>query len=296
VHKLEEIKNVLFDAVMLGAAEILAVKSSGRITAGYKDATELVTAADRASDTAILAAFQSRFPAIDPEISFHLEESGFTGPPGRKRAGADPLDGTNHFACGGNLYCIQAHYVEDGVPLAGVVFQPEIYLPLNESENGESANCTGRIAFAVRGGGAFAERTEFAAGKFTRGGRRRVQRKTWPETKTYVSCVPITPKMTAEERDRVRRIQDSGIIAVTTGAGSAGANVMMTIFGGQHVYANFGAGEDLDLIPPQIIAEEAGMTVWGIERRSPVWITRKQPFVVAARPELAELFLKTAGL
>ena len=74
VHRLEKIKDVLFDAVMLGAAEVLAVKSAGLIAASYKDTTELVTAADRASDTAILAAFQSRFPAIDPEIFAIVEQ------------------------------------------------------------------------------------------------------------------------------------------------------------------------------------------------------------------------------
>src|SRR5689334_21020128 len=130
VQKLEQIRDVLIDAVMLGAAEVLAVRLGGGVAASYKDSTELVTTADRKSDAAILAAFRSRFPAIDPEISFHLEESGFTGTPGRKRAGADPIDGTNIFACGGTLYCVQAHYLEDGIPLAGVVFQPEIFLPL----------------------------------------------------------------------------------------------------------------------------------------------------------------------
>ena len=69
----------------------------------------------------------------------------------------------------------------------------------------------------------------------------------------------------------------------------------MTIFGGQHVYANFGAGEDLDLIPPQVNAEEAGMTVWGVDRRPPIWRVRKQPVVVAPSPEIAERFLETAG-
>ena len=71
---------------------------------------------------------------------------------------------------------------------------------------------------------------------------------------------------------------------------------MMTILGGSHVYANFGAGDDLDLIPPQVIAEEAGMTVWGMERRPPVWNVKKQPFIVAPTPEIAEEFLKAAGL
>ena len=89
---------------------------------------------------------------------------------------------------------------------------------------------------------------------------------------------------------------ESGLIAASTGVGGAGGNVMITVFGGQHVYANFGAGEDLDLIPPQVIAEEAGLTVWGFNRRSPVWQVRKQPFIVASSPEIAEQFLQAAGI
>jgi hypothetical protein len=102
--------------------------------------------------------------------------------------------------------------------------------------------------------------------------------------------------MTSAERAVARRVQDSGLVGSVTGTGGAGGNVMMTIFGGQDVYANFGAGDDLDLIPPQVIAEESGMTVWGTNRRSPVWHVRKQPFIVAPSPDVAEQFLQAAGL
>lgn len=60
-------------------------------------------------------------------------------------------------------------------------------------------------------------------------------------------------------------------------------------------YENFGAGEDLDLIPPQVIAEEAGLTVWGTDRKPPVWKIRKQPMVVAPSGEITERFLAAAG-
>jgi hypothetical protein len=102
--------------------------------------------------------------------------------------------------------------------------------------------------------------------------------------------------MDAEGRERAARVYTSGIIAATTGVGGAGGNVMLSVFGGQDVYANFGAGEDLDLIPPQVIAHEAGLTVWGVDRVLPVWKVRKQPFIVAPDPEIAERFLQAAGL
>ena len=288
---MQQVLDVLTEAVLSGAARILETRQRESIDARYKDATELVTQADLRSDAAMLAVFQARFPTLDPTVSFHLEESGVSGTPGARRVGADPLDGTSHFAAGGNLYSVQAHYIEDGVPLVGVVFQPEAFLPL-----GERAECMGRIVSAIRGEGAFVRRSEFLGEAFRLGDARRVARRPWSRKRTFVACVAMTGKMAPEERALAQRVHDSGIIGSMTGTGGAGGNVMMTIFGGQDVYANFGAGEDLDLVPPQVIAEEVGLTVWGPNRRSPVWHVRKQPFVVAPDAETAELFLMSAGL
>jgi 3'-phosphoadenosine 5'-phosphosulfate (PAPS) 3'-phosphatase len=288
---LDSIHDVLFSAVLAGAAEVLAVKRAGQLGARLKFGRELVTEADRRSDAAILSVFQSRLPRIDPSISFHLEESGVRGSLSGRIAGADPLDGTNHFACGGNLYAVQAHFVDDGLPLIGVILQPEVFLPLEESPN-----CMGRIVTAIRGRGAFSQRTEFESSGFKLGERRPVVRKPPAAIDAFVACVPYGTKMNEQERALARKVHDSGLIASTTGAGSAAANVMMTVFGGQHLYANFGAGEDLDLIPPQVIAIEAGLTVWGIDRKQPVWNVRKQPFIAAPDERSAELFFRAAGL
>jgi 3'-phosphoadenosine 5'-phosphosulfate (PAPS) 3'-phosphatase len=291
-HMLQEIRQILIDAVTAGAVEVLQARQTGAVRATYKDAKELVTQADQRSDAAILSIFRERLGRLDPEIGFDLEESGMSGSAARRKvAGADPIDGTNHFACGGNLYSVQAHYVENGVPLIGVIFQPEAYLPAEE----QSA-CTGRLAWAIRGQGAFLRHSTFAGDHFEFTADLPLRRRERPRTRTYTACVPLSSKMAPEERERALRVHSSGIIASTTGTGGAGGNVMMAILGGQQVYANFGAGTDLDLIPPQVIAEEAGLTVWNLERRPPVWHVRKQPFVVAPSPEIAEEFLRAAGL
>lgn len=281
---LDSILQVLIRATMLGALEVLSVRRSGEIGVAYKDARELVTEADRRSDAAIRATLQAE---LDPSVSIRLEESG--GSSGACWVGADPLDGTNHFASGGTSYSVQAHYVEDGIPQVGVVFQPEVYLPLAETEN-----CVGRVAYAVRGRGAIFERTELRDGSFLRGEARPLRKGPVPATRAFVACVPLSTKMSAAECERARKVLESGIVSSTTGVGGAGGNVMLTIFGGQHVYANLGAGEDLDLIPPQVIAEEAGMTVWSVDRRPPVWHERKQPFIVAPTDEIAARFLDAA--
>jgi 3'-phosphoadenosine 5'-phosphosulfate (PAPS) 3'-phosphatase len=186
---------------------------------------------------------------------------------------------------------VQAHFVEDGIPLVGVVFQPEVFLPLQES-----AAPIGRLVSAIRGGGAFARRSRYRRERFVLTSERRVVHTPRPSPAGFVACVPMSTKMSPSEHEMARRVHNSGIVAVTTGAGGAAANVMMAVFGGHHVYANFGAGEDLDLIPPQLIALEAGLTVWGIHRNAPVWNLRKQPVIVAPDPESAEAFLKAAGL
>jgi 3'-phosphoadenosine 5'-phosphosulfate (PAPS) 3'-phosphatase len=291
VPNLTAISDVLLTAVLAGGREILALRLAGEVEARYKDAKELVTAADQKSDAAILSVYQTRFPAIDPEISFHLEESGITGASGTKIAGADPLDGTNHFAAGGTSYSVMAHYVEDGLPLVGVVFQPEVFLPLTETRN-----CVGRLVWAIAGAGAFVRRSEFRGDEFALAESRRVVGRSVPQMRGFVACVPFGSKMDAEGRERAARVHASGIVAATTGVAGAGGNVMLSIFGGQHVYANFGAGEDLDLIPPQVIAMEAGLTVWGLDRTPPVWNVRKQPYIVAPSPDIAERFLQAAGL
>lgn len=287
---LSDILDVLISAVLEGGAQILRVRQAGQIGVRYKQRAELVTTADLASDNAMRSVFAERLPPIDHAITFQLEESGSSAPVGSKWVGADPLDGSNHFACGGPFYSVQAHYVEDCVPLCGVVFQPEAFLPLAESER-----CLGRLVYAMRGRGAYVERTEFNVGGFTRFAKKEVMKLPLPPIHSSAACVPFSTKMNPDERSRVLKVYESGAISVTTGVGGAGGNVMMTVFGGQQVYANLGAGEDLDLIPPQVIAEEAGLTVWDISRRSPRWDVRKQPVIVAQSPELAERFLQAAG-
>jgi len=287
----DRLHDVLCAAVLAGAERVLAVRQSGSIIAGYKDARELVTEADRQSDAAMLAVFRAECPAIDPTLSYHLEESGLSGGDSARRIGADPLDGTSHFASGGTLYSVQAHYIDEGIPLVGVVFQPEVFLPL-----AETPRPLGRLVTSIRGRGAFTCRTEFVDGSFTLGELRRITRRRDASRQAVVACVPYSTKMSPPERALARRVHDSGVIGVTTGTGGAGGNVMMVVFGGQDVYANFGAGEDLDLAPPQVIAEEAGYVVWGPDRRPPVWHTRKQPFIVALDEPTAERFLQAAGL
>jgi fructose-1,6-bisphosphatase/inositol monophosphatase family enzyme len=158
---------VLTDAVVAGASQILDVRGHASNVRRYKANHELVTLADERSDAAMSAIFADRLARVAPGVGWHLEESG------RRHAedaaawvGADPLDGTHPFATGGSgtQYCVQAHYLEGGVPLVGVIFQPEVHLPLN----GRSG-AVGRLVWAIRGVGAFVQRSTYRRRSFTLG-------------------------------------------------------------------------------------------------------------------------------
>ena len=287
----DRILNVLTDAVLAGAHAVVGARQRGTVAARYKTAAELVTEADDQSDRAMRAVLEPGLRAIDSTISLRLEESGSSGAQASRHVGADPLDGTSHFAAGGSMYSVQAHYVEDGVPMVGVVFQPEVFLPL-----AESLECVGRLVSAVRGAGAFVRRTTFERSAFALADPRKVERRPPPGRQTFVAAVPVTTKMSPTERATAQRVYESGLLAASMGTGNAGGNVMMLVFGGQDVYANLGAGEELDLAPPQVIAEEIGLTVWGPDRRPPVWHVRKMPVLFAPDDETAERFFQAAGL
>jgi 3'(2'), 5'-bisphosphate nucleotidase len=288
---LDDVLAVLIDAALAGAAAVVTARRRGGVAARYKDAAELVTDADEQSDAAMRAVLAPRLAAIDPSISLRLEESGAAGVQAHRHVGADPLDGTSHFAAGGNLYSVQAHYAEGGAPVAGVVLQPEVFLPLSEGER-----CMGRLVYALRGAGAFVRRTEFTGDACELGPPRPVVRRPPPVRRTFAAAVPITTKMAPAERAHAQRVYESGLLAASMGAGNAGGNAMMVVFGGQDVYANLGAGEELDLAPPQVIAEEVGLTVWGPDRRPPVWRVRKMPVLFAPDDATAERFFSAAGL
>jgi myo-inositol-1(or 4)-monophosphatase len=87
-----------------------------------KGDVDLVTQADRASEARIVAEIRRRFPdhAILAE-----EGGGTTGRPrGKPLWVVDPLDGTTNFAHGVPLWSVSIGVLREGLPAAGVVFDP----------------------------------------------------------------------------------------------------------------------------------------------------------------------------
>jgi fructose-1,6-bisphosphatase/inositol monophosphatase family enzyme len=289
---LARIRRVLSDAVVAGASEILDVRGGASNVRRYKANDELVTVADERSDAAMSAVLAERLPRVAPGVGWHLEESGRThAEDAAAWVGGDPLDGTHPFASGGTQYCVQAHYLEAGVPLVGVIFQPEVHLPLN----GRSG-AVGRLVWAIRGAGAFVQRSTYRRRSFTLGRAKAIAVQPRRPPRALTACVSIGVKMTPEERGRAIQLLSDPIIGATAGTGSAGGNILMAVFGGLDLYVNFGAGNELDVAPGQVIAQEVGLAIRTVGRRSPVWDRFKQPVVVAPSAALADRVLRIGGV
>ena len=110
------------DAAQLGAHALLEhatqpleIREKGR-------RADIVTAADRASERAIIARLLAEFP----HASVLAEESGAVSGTSDERWIIDPLDGTTNYAHGYPLYCVSIAYERAGELIAGVVLAPAL--------------------------------------------------------------------------------------------------------------------------------------------------------------------------
>jgi myo-inositol-1(or 4)-monophosphatase len=95
-----------------------------------KGAIDLVTAADVASEQAIVETIRSAFP----DHSILAEEAGLTEGRPEMRWVIDPLDGTTNFAHGLGIFAVSIAFEHQGTPVFGIVFNPisgETFTALN---------------------------------------------------------------------------------------------------------------------------------------------------------------------
>jgi myo-inositol-1(or 4)-monophosphatase len=92
----------------------------GKVTIEYKGEADLVTKADRTSETLMVEHIRSRWPGHDL-----IGEEG-----SRKETGSDyrwyvdPLDGTTNFAHGYPVFCVSLGLEYKGERIAGVIYDP----------------------------------------------------------------------------------------------------------------------------------------------------------------------------
>lgn len=102
------------------AGAVLLTEFSKPQKIAYKGEADLVTEADRRSEETIVNRLRSHFPkhaVVAEEGSGHASESRYTWY-------VDPLDGTTNFAHGYPAFAVSIGLVEDGEPVAGVVYNP----------------------------------------------------------------------------------------------------------------------------------------------------------------------------
>ena len=90
------------------------------VTVEYKGDADLVTIADRTSESLIRERIKSRWPGHD----ILGEEEGLVDTGSEYRWYVDPLDGTTNFAHGFPVFCVSMALEHKGTRIAGVVYDP----------------------------------------------------------------------------------------------------------------------------------------------------------------------------
>jgi myo-inositol-1(or 4)-monophosphatase len=98
----------------------MALQHFGRTTNTIKPDRTIVTEADRAIEVFLVEQLSQRYP----EDGVLGEEGASTRREAKRQWVLDPVDGTAVFAAGYPSWCVSIGLLEDGVPLAGVVYLP----------------------------------------------------------------------------------------------------------------------------------------------------------------------------
>ena len=101
------------------AGALLMEKFDQSIAVSYKGDINLVTEADKISESLIIAAIRQRFPG-----SGILAEESPAIPGSSLRWIIDPLDGTTNYAHGYPVFCVSIALEKDGVIALGVIYDP----------------------------------------------------------------------------------------------------------------------------------------------------------------------------
>ncbi len=131
---------------LAAGAEIMKIYEAGAVAAEAKTDGSPVTAADLAADRVIAAGLAAAFPDI-PVVTEEQAASHAEGVAAPLFILVDPLDGTREFVKRGGDFTVNIALVENGAPVAGVVYAP----------------AKGRLFQTLDAGGATEERGPFGA-------------------------------------------------------------------------------------------------------------------------------------
>jgi len=109
----------------------LALDAGAAIMPHFRQGTEAatkadgspVTVADQAAETIILAGLAASFPGV-PVVAEEAVAAGHVPQTDGRFFLVDPLDGTREFISGRGDFTVNIALIEDGVPVAGIVYAP----------------------------------------------------------------------------------------------------------------------------------------------------------------------------
>jgi myo-inositol-1(or 4)-monophosphatase len=104
------------------AGQMVKDMQQGPLDTQHKSKTDLVTAADKASEAYLLGEIANAFPTH----SINAEESGMHVGDSDHRWFIDPLDGTLNYAHGLKIWCVSIAYACKGELKLGVVYDPSL--------------------------------------------------------------------------------------------------------------------------------------------------------------------------
>lgn len=121
------------------AGAVLRARQEQERSVESKGFADVVTDADKASETLIVAAIRERFP----DHGIRAEEGGAAASAGEYEWLVDPLDGTINYLHGLPIYCVSLGLLRHGEPYLGAIYDPSRG-ELFAAERGRGAYCNGR--------------------------------------------------------------------------------------------------------------------------------------------------------
>ncbi|HUF85830.1 MAG TPA: 3'(2'),5'-bisphosphate nucleotidase CysQ [Thermohalobaculum sp.] len=256
----EDIEPALRELALAAGRAIIEVRARTDLGARSKADASPVTEADIAADRLITEDLNRRFPAV-PAVT---EEN----PASHRRAGlrrfflVDPLDGTREFVRREGEFTVNIALVEDGVPVAGVVYAPAV----------------GRL-FRTRSGAALEERVD-ADGRPLAGSERAIRVAT-PDNDALVVVASKSHRDRATDayiaRYRVARF---------TGAGSS-LKFCLIAAGEADFYPRLGRTMEWDTAAGHAVLRAAGGRVVRFDDHRPLAYGKpgyENPFFLALAP------------
>lgn len=144
----EKLSHIMRETALLAGAKIMEIYDADNFDVRSKSDESPVTAADEAADAIISAALRATFPDVplvtEEQTATHTQDiSTFLI--------VDPLDGTKEFIQRRGDFTVNIAYVEDGLPIRGIVYAPAKSRLFYTDATGQSVEEIGPFAIDVVG-------------------------------------------------------------------------------------------------------------------------------------------------